>query len=575
MKNALFNISLITSIFTSCFSNHLSAQSNRIHQLFNDDWKFYKGDIAGAEKENYDDRSWRKIELPHDWSIEDLPNQSGSVIGPFSKSSVGGTNTGYAVGGTSWYRKDFTANTSSNKKVSIYFDGVYMDCDVWINGNHLGNHPYGYTGFSYDLTPYLHTSSSSEQNVIAVRVHNEGKNSRWYSGSGIYRHVWLIVTDPIHVQESGVFLSTTKVSAGAATLLAKTIIVNELNKAPVTILTRLKDKTGKTVAVTKSNVSIENGTSKEVAQSLQISRPTLWSPEHPYLYQAETEVWQGRKLFDRVVNSLGIRSIEFSAAKGFLLNRKKTLLRGGSAHHDNGPLGSVAINGAEERKVALLKAYGFNAVRTSHNPPSTEFLNACDRLGLLVIDEAFDQWQLPKNSQDYHLYFKDWWQKDLTSFVKRDRNHPSVIMWSIGNEIKERADSSGLAIAKKMRDEIHQLDSTRPVTEAICDFWDNKGYKWDTTANAFKLLDVGGYNYLWQQYERDHEKYPERIMVGTESFAKDAFENWQQVEKHPYVLGDFVWTAIDYMGETGIGHAEMDTVKSVIMKWPWFNAYCG
>lgn len=575
MKNVLFCIFLNASILPGYFLNHLYAQPHRPAQLFNDGWKFYKGDIEYAEKENYEDSKWRSLDLPHDWSIEDLPNQSDSIIGPFSKASVGGTNTGYTVGGTGWYRKHFTVNTVGNKKVFIYFDGVYMDCDVWINGHHPGNHPYGYTGFSYDLTPYLHTGNNGQENVIAVRVRNEGKNTRWYSGSGIYRNVWLTVTNPIHIAEWGVFLTTPKVSEQTATITATTTIVNELNTTPITLVTRLKDTKGKTVTSVKTTLTIEKNAAKEVTQNLQINHPSLWSPDHPYLYTTETEVWQNNVLLDHVVNATGIRSIEFSATKGFLLNGKKTLLRGGSAHHDNGPLGSAAINAAEERKVALLKSYGFNAVRTSHNPPSTAFLDACDRLGLLVLDEAFDQWQLPKNPQDYHRFFNDWWQKDITSFVKRDRNHPSVIIWSIGNEIKERADSSGLAIEKKLKDEIYKHDGSRPVTEAICDFWDNKGYKWDTTANAFKLLDIGGYNYLWQQYGRDHAKFPERIMVGTESFAKDAFENWQQVEKHPYVLGDFVWTAMDYMGETGIGHAELDSIPSVIKKWPWFNAYCG
>jgi len=231
---------------------------------------------------------------------------------------------------------------------------------------------------------------------------------------------------------------------------------------------------------------------------------------------------------------------------------------------------------AEERRVELLKSYGFNAVRTSHNPPSQQFLDACDRLGILVLDEAFDHWEREKNPQDYHLYFDTCWKKDIDAMILRDRNHPSVIFWSIGNEINERADEPGLAIAKKLIDEIKALDNTRPVTEAICDFWDHPGYKWDTTARAFALLDVGGYNYQWRQYEPDHQKFPKRIMMGTESVPLEAFDNWKLVEQQPYVIGDFVWTAMDYLGETGIGHTKLDSASSYqLQTFPWFNAWCG
>jgi len=246
-------------------------------------------------------------------------------------------------------------------------------------------------------------------------------------------------------------------------------------------------------------------------------------------------------------------------------------------HHDNGPLGAATIDRAEERKIEVLKKNGFNAIRTSHNPPSQQLLDACDRLGMLVLDEAFDMWERGKNSDDYHLYFKDWWQKDIDAMVLRDRNHPSVIFWSIGNEINERADSSGLRIARQLSAEIRHLDNTRPVTQAICFFWDHPGYKWDTSASAFAVLDVGGYNYLSEQYESDHRKFPSRMMVGTESYPVQALENWNLVEKHPYVLGDFVWTAIDYLGEASIGHATIDSTKKYAfqLEWPWFNSYCG
>jgi len=570
MKSKLAH-SVTTIIFLLLLLSTSYAQEVRSHKLFDDNWKFYKGDIDNGERETLNDNNWRVLDLPHDWSIEDLPEQSDSTVGPFSKASVGATSTGYVVGGTAWYRKHFKTSNTANKKVSIYFDGVYMNSDVWINGHHLGNHPYGYTSFSYDLTPYLDLNKES---VLAVRVRNEGKNSRWYSGSGIYRHVWLTTTNSTFIPQWGVVITTPTVSANSAAIQIKTSVTN--NQAGSLLLkTNIQDASGKTVATVQKNIASNNATDNLNIQTLQINTPHLWSPNHAYLYNCVTEVWRNGVLVDQVKNKFGVRSIEFSATKGFLLNGERTLLRGGCVHHDNGPLGSAAIDRAEERKIEILKANGYNAIRTSHNPPSQQLLDACDRLGMLVLDEAFDQWQKPKNPQDYHLYFNEWWQQDLSSMVKRDRNHPSVIIWSIGNEIQERADSSGLAIARKMRDEVYSLDSTRPITQAVCHFWDNPGYKWDTTAATFALLDVGGYNYQWQQYEPDHKKFPERIMMGTESFPKEAFDNWQLVEKHPYVIGDFVWTAMDYMGETAIGHAEIDSFKSFLKPWPWFNAYCG
>jgi beta-galactosidase len=550
------------------FVTNTYAQRSEI--LFDDNWKFYKGDVPNGESQNLDEGNWRTVELPHDWSIEDLPNQSDSVIGPFTIKSVGATSTGYTVGGTAWYRKHFLLNNTSGKKLSVYFDGVYMNSDVWINGHHLGNHPYGYTPFSYDITPYLR---SNGENLIAVRVKNEGKNSRWYSGSGIYRHVWLITTNANHIAPWGVYITTPAVSETVATVNIQTEVVQEEKSAqPLTIRTQIFDAKNKFIA-SKESTGVSGNT---VNQTFNVSHPSLWSPSSPSLYHAITQIVQAGKIVDRVLTSFGIRSINITAAKGLLLNGKPIELRGGCVHHDNGPLGAATIDRAEERRVELLKQFGYNAVRTSHNPPSMQFLEACDRLGMIVIDEAFDMWERGKNPNDYHQYFDTSWKKDLDAMVLRDRNHPSVVFWSIGNEINERADAPGLLITKNLRDEIKRFDNTRPVTEAICHFWDHPGYKWDTTAALFALLDVGGYNYLWKEYESDHAKYPERIMMGTESFPLEAFENWQQVEQHPYVIGDFVWTAMDYLGETGIGNTGLDKPRSYqLQTFPWFNANCG
>lgn len=570
MKKQLFAI-----LFMGMMTPSISAQ--RTQMIFDTAWKFFKGDVVSGERQNTSDNNWRIVELPHDWSIEDLPGQSDSVIGPFTTKSVGTTSTGYVVGGTGWYRKHFTLSQVRGKKVSIYFDGVYMNSDVWINEHYLGNHPYGYTPFYYDLTPYL---KQNGENILAVRVHNEGRNSRWYSGSGIYRHVWLTITGPVHIDQWGVQITTSQVSGNVATATVRTNVVNEQSSVALKLRTRILDAKNNIVA--ENIIPIENNKNastphdRSSTQTLKISHPFLWSPGSPYLYHAVSDILQGTKTLDHVITNFGVRSLEFSAVKGFLLNGKNVELRGGCMHHDNGPLGAATIDRAEERRVELLKSYGFNAVRTSHNPPSQQFLDACDRLGILVLDEAFDHWERGKNPEDYHLYFDTCWKKDIDAMVLRDRNHPSVIFWSIGNEINERVDAPGLAIAKQLIAEIKSLDDTRPITEAICHFWDHPGYKWDTTAAAFALLDVGGYNYQWKLYEPDHEKFPQRIMMGTESVPVEAFDNWKLVEKHSYVIGDFVWTAMDYLGETGIGHTELDSASSYeLQTFPWFNAWCG
>jgi len=566
----------------------MAQNGNQLRTVsFDGNWRFKKDSVIDASSMSFDDSKWRALDLPHDWSIEDLsagqagpptgqaglPNQSDSVIGPFTTRSVGTTATGYTVGGIAWYRKHFTLTNTSNKNVAIYFDGVYMNSDVWINGHHIGNHPYGYTPFYYDLTPYL---KQNGENVLSVRVRNEGKNSRWYSGSGIYRHVFLTITNPVHIEQWGVYITTPKVSETSASVNIQTAIINdEQNGHRLKLRAKILDAKNKVVATTETNIPISQSHNIPISQTIELPAPHLWSTESPYLYHAVTDILQGEKIIDHVVTNFGIRSINITADKGFLLNGNPVELKGGCVHHDNGPLGAATIDRAEERKVELLKRFGYNAVRTSHNPPSIQFLDACDRLGIIVIDEAFDQWQRHKNPEDYGLYFDTCWQRDIDAMVLRDRNHPSVIFWSIGNEINERADAEGIAITKKLHDEVKRLDNTRLVTEALCFFWDHPNYKWDTTAAAYALLDVGGYNYQWQVYETDHAKYPQRIMMGTESFPLQAFENWQKVEQHPYVIGDFVWTAMDYLGETGIGHTELDKLSKFAMEFPWFNAWCG
>lgn len=574
--NILFLMLFAAILLVSC-NTQKPDFSNR-DQDFDSGWKFNRGDVSGAEMASFDDSHWRVLDLPHDWSIEDLPAAEGKKqIGPFSEDSPGKGATAHVLGGIGWYRKTFMLDKSSeNKKVQILFDGVYMNSEVWINGQSLGVHPYGYTPFYYDLTQFL--KPSGEKNTLAVKVNNNGKNSRWYSGSGIYRHVNLIVTEKVHIPVWGISVVTPEVNKEKATVKLNIKIANEAKASgKLQIITRLVSPTTQTSIEAKTTVNPFSGEAMDAEQIFELKDPALWSIDSPQLYQAITEVSFDGKVVDQQTTTFGVRSIEFSAEKGFLLNGESVELKGGCMHHDNGPLGSATIDRAEERRVELMKKFGFNAIRTSHNPPSRQFLDACDRLGVLVIDEAFDQWQRPKNPEDYNLYFDEWHQRDLEAMVLRDRNHPSVIFWSIGNEINERVDSTGLEIMKNLSAIIKKIDTSRPITEAICFFWDHPTYKWESTIPAFAQLDVGGYNYKLDEYENDHKIAPERIMMGTESFPLQAFENWQMVEKHPYVIGDFVWTSMDYLGESGIGHSSVkkDTKDTFSMDWPWYNAYCG
>ncbi|HEU5072243.1 MAG TPA: glycoside hydrolase family 2 TIM barrel-domain containing protein [Verrucomicrobiae bacterium] len=497
-------------------------------------------------------------------------------VGPFDTAkSKGGASTGHVVGGTGWYRKHFTLSPANKgKRVVVRLDGVYMNADFWINGQHLGNHPYGYTSFEFDLTPYL--KPAGVENLIAVRVRNEGKNSRWYSGSGIYRHTWLTVTDPIHVPTWGVFVTTPEVSKDKAVVKIATEVCNDGGAdADVVVRTRVLNAKGKVVQTSESKLHLPANGTNTMEQPMQVRSPQLWSPDSPELYSAEIEIAADGKTLDKTSTHFGIRKIEVDAEHGFRLNGQMLKLKGGCLHHDNGPLGSATIDRAEERRVELMKANGFNAIRTSHNPPSPAFLDACDRLGILVIDEAFDGWNEAKNPQDYHLHFKDWAERDIAAMVRRDRNHPCVVVWSIGNEIPEQFRAE--ATQKLLRKAVLSHDPTRPITQAICSDWGNVSRNWNQLSDvAFTHLDIGGYNYLPDKYESDHARNPKRVMFASESYPKDLFDYWTLVEKHPYIIGDFVWTAMDYFGESGIGHTWLSNEKDSFLKpWPWYNAWCG
>jgi len=585
---------------------------------FDDGWLFLRGDAAGAHASGFDASAWRKVDLPHDWSIEDLPTSSATngsaaiwqdcncpeTVGPFSRmKSEGEASTGWVVGGIGWYRKSFPASRlSQGGRAILLFDGVYRNSELWVNGTEVGKHPYGYTAFYFDITDLLHEKGD---NVVAVKVSNTGKNSRWYSGSGIDRHVLLMTTGRVSIPVWGVYVQSSDISAAGATISITVQLANrDSNPLTATVSCKVLDEKGNVTAKLSAEKHLAAKESGEALLVTKLPQPQLWSPNSPGLYRAEVEVSCAGAVVDRSITPFGIREIKVDAEHGLRINGESYKLKGACVHHDNGPLGSAAIDRAEERRVELLKANGYNAIRCSHNPPSSVFLDACDRLGVMVIDEAFDMWEQQKNPDDYHLDFKEWWNSDIDAMVLRDRNHPSVIMWSIGNEISERSDPDGVRIAKDLSSRVRELDTSRPVTMAVPFFFDaTKPRPWSDTDAAYQFLDVCGYNYTKDHYESDHQLHPSRVMMGTESFPVQVAENWELVNKHSYVIGDFVWTGIDYIGESALGAAVLAPEKNpfgppapaaagadaaaalqiTLPKnttfarpgFPWFISYCG
>jgi beta-galactosidase len=508
-------------------------------RLFDDDWHFHRGDAAGAEAPGFDDSDWRRLDLPHDWSIEDLPYaisddgaatadpsvlttrippsppEPPAVIGPFDPaSSAGYGSTGYTVGGIGWYRKRFE---KPGDHVELRFDGVYQNADVWLNGTHLGFHPFGYTSFAYDLTPHLRAGP----NVLAVRVDNSGQTSRWYSGSGIYRHTWLTVTGRTRIPLWGVSVTTPSVSAERARVVVAVDV-----PARVTVL----DPHGRVVGR---------------GHDVWIDRPARWSPSSPALYTARVVSAPGDDTVDTV---FGIRDISWGA-DGFRLNGEPVKIVGGCVHHDNGPLGAVALGRSEERKVELLKAAGFNALRTAHNPPSVELLDACDRLGMLVMDEFVDMWDTGKTPQDYSVHFPTHWQRDLTDMIRRDRNHPSIVIWSIGNEI---TDNTGGVRGAEMAATLRALDPTRPITLG-------GGSTFSPDDPSWSYVDVGDvhYNADGKGYAQMHAAHPAKAMTHSEGFPATIHQDAVFCAENDWAVGTWVWAAMDYLGESGIGKTPM------------------
>jgi beta-galactosidase len=547
----------------------------RTTQLFDFDWRFFRGDATNAQVPAFDDRQWRLLDLPHDWSIEDLPAPAGRPVGsrvisgPFDSEAQGGTDTGFTVGGIGWYRKHFGLPKAwQDKVVTVRFDGVYMNADVWINGQHLGNHPYGYTSFVFDLSKYLRFGD--QENVLTVQVKNRGRNSRWYAGSGIYRHVWLTTTAPIRIARWNPVITTPGVDFNSATVRVQTRIEGATDQVSnLSFQVAILNADGKKVAGEEVSVKSDGGEWLAIDQTFQLEQPRLWSPDSPCLYHAVCELVQQGRIMDRVETPFGIRSIRFDPNLGFFLNGQRLRIKGGCLHDNNGPLGAAAFDRAAERKVELLKASGFNALRCAHNPPCPAFLEACDRLGMMVLEEAFDQWHMAKLPDDYHLYFDDWWQRDLSAMVERDRNHPSVILWSIGNMIPEAAQQEGARLALQLASLVHSLDPTRPVNSNV----ERMGNAWSAFDPFFSTLDVGGYSYGKDFYESDHQRLPQRVILATETSPRNMFGYWMKVLDHDYVGGDFGWTAMDYMGEASIGWWSFG--HSAAEVFPWNLSYSG
>ncbi len=574
---AVFIITILfaTSI-QSCKTANVRSTVN-----FCKDWRFNLGDEVKASNPDFDDSKWRSLDLPHDWSIE----------GTFDEKNPATTAGGSLPGGIGWYRKSFTVNPSQkNKCIFIDFDGVYCNSEVWINGHYLGLRPYGYSSFRYQLTPFL--KYGKDLNVIAVKVDNSKQsNSRWYSGSGIYRNVWLVMTEKIMVDHWGTFVTTPVVNKQSAEIIVRTRVRNySPDDRTITIKTIIYNKKNKKVENVVSESEVLKDSVNEVVQKFNIQSPELWSLSDPVLYKAVSSVIVRGKVTDKYTTSFGIRSFVFDTDQGFLLNGEKIKINGVCDHHDLGCLGSAVNKRAIERQLELLKKMGCNGIRTSHNPPAPELLDLADKMGFIVMDEAFDMWLKPKNQFDYHLYFKQWHKQDLEDMVLRDRNHPSVFIWSIGNEIPEQGDSTGITIARDLAGIVRNLDTSRPITSALTD--PNPSTNFLIKSGA---LDLIGINYNFKSFPNFKNTFPGKKIICTESvsafetrgsydmpsdsirrwplywdkpftsgnpdYSCSSYDNcaskwgstheetWKVIKANDFISGMFIWTGFDYIGE--------------------------
>ncbi|MHC4200479.1 MAG: glycoside hydrolase family 2 TIM barrel-domain containing protein [Planctomycetota bacterium] len=556
------------------------------------DWRFVLGDVPAARARDFDDSAWRLLDLPHDWSIEATPDRGNPA----------GAGGGFYPGGVGWYRRSLDVPKDLGaRRVLVEFDGAYMNSEVWCNGAFVGRRPYGYSSFCYDLTPYIDPEGG---NVLAVRIDNwRQRNSRWYSGSGIYRHVYLTIVAPVRIGHWGTYVTTPDVSRERATVRVATTIVNDTpTGARVTLNSDLLDPDRNEIASVESQTTVPASGSIELDQSVSLSSPRLWSPEAPSLYALRSRVVADGRVVDEYATPFGIRSLRFDADEGFFLNGRSLKMKGVCEHHDAGCVGAAVPDGVLRRRLGILKDMGCNAIRTSHNPPSPTFLDMCDELGFMVIDEAFDEWRDGKTPFGYQLHWDDWWERDLTDMIRRDRNHPSVVLWSVGNEIKEvrSGNPAGLPVMKTLVETAHRVDPTRPVTCGCC------GIRKTNAAGYGPLMDVVGYNGGGGScfcYDEDHEACPDRKIVATEvphtlqtrgvyrtrTWYRDlarnpnferidvphltdeevftdfdehyqssydnalvrisARDSWRLTRDKPFMIGEFRWTGFDYIGE--------------------------
>lgn len=526
------------SLFAVLLFPALSFYAQRVATSFDTDWSFSKGDVIGAEETAFDDSAWRKLDVPHDWSIE----------GPFDRNNTTGGAGGWLPSGVAWYRKHFTVPASDKGRIlSIEFDGIMGVSDVWINGKHLGQRPSGYISFAYDLTDQINFGSD---NVIAVKADTtQQPASRWYTGGGIYRHVRLVKTAVAYIEKWSTFVTTRQITPSDAIIDVKGTVENKtkLPELPrfITVNVSIFDEKGKTIDLKRSE--IPDGERTDFGFKLKVPRPELWRLEKPSMYRAVVSVILRSKVIDSVEVPFGIRSFEFVPATGFWLNGKNIKIKGACLHHDGSAFGAAVPLAVWEYRLNELRKLGVNAIRTAHNPPAPEFLDLTDRMGFLVMDELFDQWTLGKNTADYHLYFNEWSKRDVADTVRRDRNHPSVIIYSAGNEIRDNhADQEkAKATLKGLVDTFHENDPTRPVTQAL--FRPNIEGANDYNNGLAEILDVVGQNYREKEILAAYAQKPTRKILGTEN--TNDLAQWLAMRDHPEYSGQFIWVGIDYLGE--------------------------
>lgn len=533
---------LAAALMIVFLQQHVVAQSTgrqvRIINNFDKDWSFIQEDVPGAEKAAFNDTKWRKLDVPHDWSIE----------GKYDKLNPTGRGGGYLPAGIGWYRKTFTLPEDMvSSKVSIQFDGVMANSEVWINGQLLGKRPYGYISFNYELSKYLNFGKG-KTNVIAVRADNSVQPaSRYYTGAGIYRHVRLVATNAVHIDDWGVYITTAGATAQKAIVKVQTKVRNESGKsAVVSVETAVLDPAGKVVQTVTASQTIAAAQSGILEQNIEVAHPKLWDLTHTQLYTTQTKIKVGGKIADDQLNAFGIRDFKFEAATGFWLNGQNFKLKGVCLHHDGGAMGSAVPLSVWKYRFALLKQAGVNAIRTSHNPVAPEFLDLCDQMGFLVMDETFDTWTAAKDNGEmgYNRFFTEWWERDTRDMVLRDRNHPSIVIYSVGNEIHDDLNSpAGFKKYKDQQDLIHQLDPGRPVTMALFRPALSKVY-----TNGFaETMDIVGQNYRENELVALHQLKPDLKVLGTEN--THVLQQYLALRDHSFMAGQFLWTGFDYLGE--------------------------